>query len=525
LVLTSPVIARDGTFAYNDTALAALIFGMFLVLEIWRAERQTELLICGGLLAGLAFAVKYTGALAIAWAITTVLLASRRARPALIVAGAAALVASPWLIRNAVYTGNPVAPFFNRWFPNPYFYADWERNYLEHLRNFGGLTGREVVTEPLVRGERAQGLAGPLFLLAPIGLWALRHAAGRWLAAAGVVFALPFTQNMGTRFLIPALPFWALCTGVALANARGALALLTVLQAVASWPAFTGYYCGEAAWRLEPQLPFDATLRNIPEDRYLAETEPQYIAARMLEELVPAGGRVFAFSPVAEAYTTRRVVVGYQSAFAVRIREMLWAATIPELHQLRVQEFRFPARVLDRMRLIQTATHPRETWSVSELRVFSRDRELPRDTRWRLRANPNPWEVQRAFDNSELTRWVSHTPLRPGCFVEVSFGRPESIDRVVVESTRDQYQAKLALETAGEGGPWVGIGREAIEIPRSAMVRSVRRAAVEEVKREGITHLLIETSDFKAEDFHMRTANWGIELVGERGNARLYKLK
>jgi hypothetical protein len=268
-----------------------------------------------------------------------------------------------------------------------------------------------------------------------------------------------------------------------------------------------------------------AALRRIPEETFLTEAEPQYAPARMLEQIVPPDGRVFSFSPVAEAYTSRSVVVGYQSARAVRLREILWTPLIPDLQQLRVQEFRFLERQTERLRLLQTATHPRDTWSVTELRVFRGERELPRDARWRLRANPNPWDVQRAFDNSDITRWSSHTPLRPGCFVEIDFGKSETVDRVVVQSTRDQYQARLAVEVAGKSGLWTRVGGEPADVASSTRVRTGRRAAADELKREGITHIVVETNDFKSEDFYMRAEHWGLELAGERGGHRLYKLK
>jgi hypothetical protein len=524
LVFTSPVVGRDGTIAYNDVALAATIFGMFYLLEVWRAERQQNLLVCAGLLAGFAFGIKYTGGVAILWAIGTVLVSARRLRPALITAAAAAIMVYPWLARNYVYTGNPVAPFFNRVFPNPYFHVNFEKNYGEEMRSYGGVTGRELLTEPTVRGARTAGFTGPVFLLAPIALLALRYSAGRWLVAAAFVFWLPWTQNIGTRFLIPSLPFLALAIGLALANVRPAMAVLAVLHAFISWPAFTRFYTAEAAWQLDRKVPVRAALRLIPEDEFLHQAEPGYTHARLVEEMVPPNGRTFAFgSAVAESYTSRDIVVGYNSGFGVKIREMLWAPLIPELSELRVQEFRFPARMAHRLRVVQTETHNKTTWSVSELRVFSGDSELPRAPHWRLRADPNPWDVPRAFDNTGITRWNSRTPLEPGQYVEMNFGRAERIDRVIVISTRDQYEVRLSVEVAADSGPWQHAGGEILELPNH-VVRAPRQSAIEELKREGITHLLVETGDFKSDDYHLRAPSWGIEFLAQRGNARLYKL-
>ena len=72
--------------------------------------------------------------------------------------------------------------------------------------------------------------------------------------------------------------------------------------------------------------------------------------------------------------------------------------------------------------------------------------ELPRAAEWRLRAFPNPWDVQQAFDNSPLTRWASRERPWPGMFIEVDFGKPETIDLVAADCTPDQGETRMALD-------------------------------------------------------------------------------
>jgi hypothetical protein len=55
LVTTSPVVGRAGSSAYNDLAEAALLFGVFYLLQIWDENRESNLLILIGLLGGLAW--------------------------------------------------------------------------------------------------------------------------------------------------------------------------------------------------------------------------------------------------------------------------------------------------------------------------------------------------------------------------------------------------------------------------------------------------------------------------------------
>ena len=46
------MVGLDGTSAYNDVAVATVLFGMFYLLEIWRGTDEDRLLIPIGLLAG-----------------------------------------------------------------------------------------------------------------------------------------------------------------------------------------------------------------------------------------------------------------------------------------------------------------------------------------------------------------------------------------------------------------------------------------------------------------------------------------
>ena len=73
-------------------------------------------------------------------------------------------------------------------------------------------------------------------------------------------------------------------------------------------------------------------------------------------------------------------------------------------------------------------------WAVGELRLFSPEGELQRSEKWRLRASVNPWEVQRAFDNCPISRWVSAEPARIGQYVEVEFDQPVELVGVRVEA-------------------------------------------------------------------------------------------
>src|ERR1700749_3474619 len=64
LFYMAPVAGKAGSIAYVDVATAAVVFGTFYLVQIWREERETprgdRLLPVAGLLAGFCFACKIT---------------------------------------------------------------------------------------------------------------------------------------------------------------------------------------------------------------------------------------------------------------------------------------------------------------------------------------------------------------------------------------------------------------------------------------------------------------------------------
>src|ERR1019366_3793742 len=114
VVFASPVAGIDGTSAYNDVAVAAIAFTLFHLLQIWDEERQAgyplgppgapnnwRLVAAIGLVAGFAFAAKYTAWPAVAYAVAFVVVKNRRA--VLPVAASALAVIAPWLLKNWIY--------------------------------------------------------------------------------------------------------------------------------------------------------------------------------------------------------------------------------------------------------------------------------------------------------------------------------------------------------------------------------------------------------------------------------------
>ena len=234
LTFASPVVGIDGASAYNDVAVAAIVFGVFYWLQIWDDSGSNDrMLVAVGLLAGYAYAAKYTAFVIFPFAIGFVLFRVGRkpaggpapdqgVRPTLrrlltvIVFGS--LMVMPWMLKDWIVLQNPLPRLRTGSSEILTSTSRLSRITTAYYRRYDIQDLRTLPLEVTVRGGVTQGVLGAVFLAAPIGLAALRFRAGRRLLAAGTVMLATYFLNIGTRFLIPCLPFFSLAMALALGN-------------------------------------------------------------------------------------------------------------------------------------------------------------------------------------------------------------------------------------------------------------------------------------------------------------------
>jgi 4-amino-4-deoxy-L-arabinose transferase-like glycosyltransferase len=528
LVFASPVVGWDGTSAYNDVAAAAILFGLFYLLQVWDRERVPRILIPIGILAGGSYAVKYTAAIAIPYAagfLAWKLWRGRKPllRPLVTVSALAALFVLPWMIKNAVFVGNPVAPFANALFPNPNVHVSFEKQYVSSLRHYQLTSALQAPWEVTVKGEKLQGYFGPVFLLIPLALLSLGRREGRRLLLAGAVFAIPWFFNVGTRFLIPALPPLTVALALVLSRPTALLPAVAMVHAFLSWYATPVRYFDTYAPRIA-SLPLRAAFGIEPEESYLARVNPGYRVARLVERAVPAGEKVFSFEQIAAAWTTREVLVGYYSAENEALGDILTSTMAQGLCPERALDLHFAPRQIRGLRAIQRGPADKRMWQVSEFEMFSDRVPLPPEPSWRFHANPNSWDARLAFDQSVVTRWQSWQATMPGMFLEVDFPTPMQIDRVRLLTPTDALQAPIELQGMDANGGWYTIPTR----PSTTTVdvhENLRTAAIGALLDRGIRYLLVSPGAFGANEFHENANEWGIREVGEAGGTRLYRVK
>jgi hypothetical protein len=529
LTFASPVVGADASAAYVDVATAAIVFGAFYWTEVWDEQRHMSLLIPVGLLAGYAYAAKYTAFPIAIYALGLVAWRGRRLRPigkslrpVLLVAGCALIMAGPWIARNWIWYQNPVAPFANSIFRNPYVHVMFEHDYSERLRHYGMPSLWPLALEATLRGGYVSGIIGPAFLLLPVALAALRFQAGRRLVLAGALMFSTYFANIGARFLIPSLPFFSLAIGLAFGEAATLLAALMLIHAAASWPPILNHYVNANCWRLV-RFPYKAALRITPPEDFLRKNSQGYSAAQMIDQKVPGNEPVFSMDGIPDSYTRHPILLYYESASNETLADTInmgWnAAEQPILSRV----FSFPERKARRMRVVQTAEgfYPHQ-WNVYELRFFYHGAELARKLDWRLQAWPNPWEVQLAFDNSLATRWRSGETASPGMYLDVDFGRDEPVDEVRLIVSGDSELTRLQLESASSTGTWEKIAKNPT-VMQHDVPKGIRRMATYELHARGIHYLMVADKSNGAEDFAEDPEAWGLKLIGHTEGERLYQ--
>jgi hypothetical protein len=522
----SPVVGRAGTCAYNDVAAACVAFALFYVLAVWAGSSDDRFLYVAGLLAGFCYALKYTAAIGIVYAVLFVTWRCWRrrtnpVRPLLMVSVGIAFMTLPWIVKNWVWFGNPLSPFFNQYFPNPHISIWFEQDYRAAMSLYSDIKSRgELPWFVTVNGAYVGGLFGPWLLLAPLALFAIRNVRGRHLIFASALFALPALTNSATRLLLPFAVFIALALGIVFTRWKLTWVALAI-QTILCWPTVVDRYASPMAWRLT-SIPYAAALRMIPEEKYLSDNLAGYNLARAVERLVPEGERVLLLWQVPQGYTTRRLWNWYESAEGKAGQLAVWAGQKPGLQPNWEIRFQFPDEMVKAVRVVQTAAAP-ELWNVSEMRLYRQDTEISRRPAWRVSATPNPWDAPRAFDNGPISAWSTWEPIAPGMHLQVELDIPVSLDRVSLFCTPGQWRSKLAIETMDLKGKWNPVPSQP-QILEIAPPAGIRRLAADELKALGFSYVVAGLDEEPGRDLHRFESYWGISCVFKGEGGCLYRL-
>jgi hypothetical protein len=126
-----------------------------------------------------------------------------------------------------------------------------------------------------------------------------------------------------------------------------------------------------------------------------------------------------------------------------------------------------------------------------------------------------------AFDNSPATRWRSWETAGPDMYLEVDFGREETVDEIRIE-TGDSGMIHLVAEFMDAAGTWQKAG-EVTSVADLPLNPQTRRMATYELHSRGIHYLMLYDTDYGSGDIRADPEAWGLKLIATEPVARLYR--
>jgi len=308
LLLTMPILPIWAGQAQVDFFWALYeLLAMYALLLWWNSIQSGRWLVLAGLMSALALGTKYLAlagvvilALLILWRSITA--GGRKAAANLTLYLVPALgIALPWYLKNWVWLGNPVYPFFLGGDNLSPQLLSWIEEYHASFGYGEGLWGWLLLPWNLYAHNEAFGaiwnsldFLSPLFpviLLYPF-LW--RGKEDRWLdlmlGIAGLHFVLWTTGSRQIRFLLPIVPLLCLAAATTLVRLGkrhwGGLAWRRPIQAVQI--AVVIISLAWAGWALFYLDPLPVVLGALSTDGYLREQVGDHAALSYLEEHAPS---------------------------------------------------------------------------------------------------------------------------------------------------------------------------------------------------------------------------------------------
>jgi hypothetical protein len=214
LVALTPWVTLLAPVAYVEGGV--LLYGTLAIAWIMRALKGggNKDVILAGIMAGLACGVKITNLPMLVAIIALAMLAVGRLKQAIIFGAVAIALVSPWLIRTAVWAGNPVFPeamsLLGRGPFSQLQQERWQRAYVPDAAHRSASGHLQALGEQFIWDWRYGWILLPAAIIA--GAWRISDRTNRFLLIALGLLVIVWLActHLQSRFLVLAIPICAL---------------------------------------------------------------------------------------------------------------------------------------------------------------------------------------------------------------------------------------------------------------------------------------------------------------------------
>ncbi len=339
LYCSTPLVSWLAGTGHNDLTAALYVCGVLCCSVAWWQEREDKWLTIAGLLAGLGLGSKLNAVIALAPLSAcigvSVLLQYGPSAHAVVglarFALPAAVLSAPWLLRDWLWTGNPIFPFRNALFRSPQWLLENTYNFRPSSNSSGSSPLLEFVGLPWDLLRRPwnfsewvpPGFMGGLPVLAVpwLGLGQGQPSPERrrlLYALFGLTLAVTLLWSQAFRYLrhllqilplpavLAAMMLEALWLGLGNGRRRRGAATLGLLLALC-YVAATRVIETVNNWQLPERYPYRVVLGSEARQEFLSRTLPVYDALQFLNRIEDGRHKVLSVGNEFSLYTSSRI--------------------------------------------------------------------------------------------------------------------------------------------------------------------------------------------------------------------------
>ena len=293
-----PAVCLSSTYAFNDLGL--VLYGLLMLFCIfnWSSKNEVTWLMLAGIFCGFGISTKYTGALyfiptALIFIVAFIVLKKEKVlkntcRSVLLFMFFASLTFLPWLIKNLIYTHNPVYPLFYNIFGG----IDWNRELAQRFIRFHISKDMNVlhIVSLLWKVPLNNQGSGILLILPVLFFTKLNRNIKILISYTVLVFILwIFFTHRIIRFLLPCLSVWSVLAAYTLINFKKSKIISIVLHILV-----IGFLCWNT-FKFAATVGFnffDVAYGKITKEEFLSKNLYQYDAFKFINKKLPEDSKI-----------------------------------------------------------------------------------------------------------------------------------------------------------------------------------------------------------------------------------------